>query len=65
MMLVFLRELLFKKIFSFKVIYSLYVIPKKLRFQCSLSIACYKETKFVIIDCVSVIPIGDLTDILS
>ena len=39
-------------------------MKKKLRFQSFLSIACYKETKFII-DCVSVIPIVYLTDILS
>ena len=38
-----------------------YVILKKLRCQYFLSIACYKETKFII-DYVSVIPIDDLTN---
>ena len=38
-----------------------YVILKKLRFQYLLSIACYKETKYIYaIDCVSVIPIEDV-----
>ena len=41
-----------------------YVILKKLRFQYFLSIACYTERKFIL-ECVPVIPIDDLTDILS
>ena len=41
-----------------------YVILKKLRFQYFLSSACYEERKFII-DCVSVIPIDDLADMLS
>ena len=39
-----------------------YVILKKLGFQYFLSIACYIETKYII-DCVSVIPIDDLSNI--
>ena len=35
---------------------------KKLKFQDFFSIACYKETKFLIV--LSVIPINDLTNIL-
>ena len=38
-----------------------YVILKKLRYQYFLSIACYKDTKNII-DCVSVIPIDELTN---
>ena len=41
-----------------------YAIQKEIRFQYFLSIACYKDTKYII-DCVSVISIEDLTDILS
>ena len=41
-----------------------YVMLKKLRYQYFLSIACYKDKKYII-DCVSVIPIDDLTNILS
>ena len=50
--------------YLFLKLFILYVILKKLRFQYFLSIACYKETKYII-ECVSVIPIDDLTDILS
>ena len=39
------------------------VIPKKFRFQYFLYIARYKEQN--VIDCVSVIPIDDFTNILS
>ena len=42
-----------------------YEIVKKLRFQYFLSIACYKETRYIT-DCVSVIPIiDDVSDIFS
>ena len=37
-------------------------LNKVIRFQYFLCIACYRETK-CIIDCVSVIPIDELTDI--
>ena len=37
---------------------------KKQRFQHFLVIACYEETKYIIIiDCVSVIPIDDLSNV--
>ena len=40
-----------------------YVILKKLRFQYFLSITCYNATKLnFIIDCVSVMPIDDLSN---
>ena len=39
-----------------------YVILRKLRFQYFLSIACYNETKYIN-DCVSAIPIDDLSNI--
>ena len=59
-MIIFLRKLLFKKLFSFKVIYSICNTEETQRnsdFNISnLAIACYKETKYKI-DCVSVIPI--------
>ena len=45
-------------------LFTTYLILKKLIFQYFLCIACYEETKFII-DCVSVIPIDDLADILS
>ena len=51
MKFVFLQKLLFEKLFSFKIIYSICNL-KKLKFQYFLSIACYKETKYVN-DCVS------------
>ena len=63
MMLVFCGNCYLRSYLALK-LFIPYVILKKLRFQYSLSIACYKEIKYII-DCVSVIPIDDLADILS
>ena len=44
----------------------MYLIPKNSDFKVSyLLYISYKETKSIIIDCVSIISIDDLTDILS
>ena len=60
----FAEIVIFKKLFSFKVIYSICNTEKT---QISIfTIYCmyYNETKYTI-DCVSVIPIVELTDVLS
>ena len=58
----FWLTLIFKKLFTFKVTYSICNTEEA---QISkFPIYCYKETKFKI-DRESVIPIEDLTDILS
>ena len=61
MMFVFYGNCYLRSYLTFK-LFIPYVILKKLRFQYFLSIACYRDTKYMN-DCVSVIPVDDLTDI--
>ena len=56
-----LRKWLFKKLFSFT-LFIPYITLKKLTLQYFVSITCYNETKFII-DCVSAMPIDDLSNI--
>ena len=64
MMFIFLRKLLFKKLFGFKVIYIICNTEEYSNILYLLHVKPkYKETKYII-DCVSVIPIDDLAYIL-